>query len=232
MVIEKNKQGGCYMYCTKCGEQNPDDIFFCYGCGARLDGERTVESESAAGTRDKIKIISGMIAIAIIIGIVASVISWAGKGYDRTAAKYLDAVYDADAQGVIELVPDEVVDYLLEDTGHDDLNGFIEEFTEVLQEYADGMTSAYVKNYGDDGKISCKITGAADIKDDALDKVRAYYADMNINIEISTAKTVIYDLTVKDKETKTSQTVSMCATVIKVGRTWYLDYFNTSMYLN
>jgi predicted nucleic acid-binding protein len=218
------------MYCAKCGQQNPDDAFFCHGCGARLDGERTVEQKLAADNKKRIKTILGMIVVVVCIGIAAFAYLWITQGYKRIATKYMHARYDADAKGIVSLVPDEVVDYLLKDTGHEnDKNAFIAEFNEVLQESLESMKSVYAENSGDKVEISYKITEVNDCDADALALVKSYYNDWGIDVDISEVKTIRYDLTFRDTDTNTSQTENSIVTVIRVDGTWYLEYFDIGM---
>lgn len=208
------------MFCGKCGVKNADDATFCAGCGAKLDGGQVVKNSApvAANPNNKDRKI-GMITVAVIavIVIVLIIALFGGRSYKATVEKFVNAQFDADAEAVFELVPEKMIAYVLEEEGYDDdeFDKFIKEVNGELQDQLD-----YIERYlGKDWTVSYEILTAKDVTDDDLDDLKDDYED--IDIKVSAAKTVEVELTVKAGETETSNSLDI--SVIKVGRSWYLD---------
>lgn len=208
------------MFCGKCGTKNDDDATFCTGCGAKLNGAQVVKNSTpvAVNPNDKNRKV-GMIAVAVIaVIVIALIISlFGGRSYKATVEKFVNAQFDADAEAIFELIPEKMIAYGLEEEGYDDdeLDEFIEEANEELQDQLD-----YIERYlGKDWTVSYEILTVEDVTGDDLDDLKDDYKD--IDIKVSAAKTVEVELTVKAGETETSN--SLDVSLIKVGRSWYLD---------
>lgn len=222
------------MFCGKCGTQNPDTAAFCKSCGARLNGQakpavkKTVQSsvKNQSQTKrpapkhshrqnKKVGLIAAIvIAVVVLIGVFAL---FGGRSYKATIKKYVNATYDVNAGAIFDLVPDDMMDYMLEDDGYDrdDLEDLIEEANEELQNMIDQI-ERYV---GEDWKLSYKIANAEKVTGDDLADLKKDYKKMGV--KVSAAKTVKVELTVKYGETESSNTMNI--PLIKVGRSWYLD---------
>lgn len=208
------------MFCGKCGVKNADDATFCTGCGAKLNGGQTSPKATTvvASSNDKNRKV-GIIAVAVIAIVVIGIIIalFGGRGYKATVEKFVNAQFDADAEAIFELIPEKMIDYALEEEGYDDdeLDEFIEEANEELQDQLD-----YIERYlGEDWDVTYTILSTEDLTGDDLDDLKDDYED--IDIKVSAAKTVEVELTVKAGETETSN--SLDVSVIKIGRSWYLD---------
>lgn len=208
------------MFCGKCGTKNTDDATFCTGCGAKLNGEQVVKNSTpvAINPNDKNRKV-GMIAVAVVaVIVIALIISlFGGRSYKATVEKFINAQFDADAEAIVELIPEKMIAYALEEEGYDDdeLDEFIEEGNEELQDQLD-----YIERYlGEDWTVSHEILTVEDVTGDDLDDLKDDYKD--IDIKVSAAKTVEVELTVKAGETETSNSLDI--SLIKVGRSWYLD---------
>ncbi len=220
------------MFCGKCGTQNPDYAAFCKECGAQLS-QKTVPAN--ANTRIPLKVKPrpqrrhsapkgkrrqdkkiGMIAVAVIV-LIAAIMLLGGRSCKSTIKQYVNAQFDVDAAAIFQLIPDNMIDYMLEDDGYDrdDLGDLIDDANEAIQDQIDSIE----RYLGEDWKFSYKIINAEDIKGDDLKDLKKDYKRMGVNI--SAAKTAEVDLTVKVGETESSN--SMEIPLIKVGRSWYLD---------
>lgn len=208
------------MFCGKCGVKNNDDAMFCTECGAKLNGGQAVKSETSitATLNDKNRKV-GMIAVVAVgvIVIIAAIALFGGRSYKATVEKFVDAQFDADAKAIFELIPEEMIDYALEEEGYDDdeLDELIEEANENLQDQLDDIE----RYLGENWEVSYEILSVEDVAGDDLDDLKDDYED--IDIKVSDAKTVEVQLTVKADETESSN--SLDVSVIKVGRSWYLD---------
>lgn len=210
------------MFCGKCGAQNADNAEFCAQCGEKLKKITPTATEtetiSVPNQNDKNRKV-GMIAVAVAIVavIIICVTLFGGRGYKSTVKKFIDAMNDADAEAMVELMPEGVVDYALEQSGYysDDLDYLIEVLDESLEDTMDSLDS-YL---GEDWEISYEILDTDNIKGDDLDTLKDEYEEFDV--KVSAAKDVEIKLTVKADETESSNSINL--TLIKVGRSWYLE---------
>ncbi len=206
------------MFCGKCGTKNADDATFCTGCGAKLNGMQVTKRDIsvAVNTNDKNRkvgiIVVGVIAV-IVIGLIIAL--FGGRSYKSTVNKFVNASMEADAKAIVSLIPDKVIDYIMDEEEYEDEDEMLDDLEEELRNQID-----YIERYfGEDWKVSHEILSVEEVTGDDLDDLKDDYEDMDI--KVSAAKTVEVQLTVKAGETESSN--SMDVSVIKVGRSWYLD---------
>lgn len=208
------------MFCGKCGTKNDDNVEFCTNCGAKLNraAPRRTRAMSAASQNDKNRKV-GMIAVAVaaVIVVILGVFLFGGRGYKATIEKFVDAQFDADAEAIFELLPEKMIDYALEQDGYDsdELDELVDEMNEDLQDQLDSLDD-YL---GEGWSISYKILEDEDVKGDDLDDIKDAYEDADV--KVSAAKSVEVEITVKADETESSNSLDI--SLIKVGRSWYLD---------
>ena len=208
------------MFCGKCGVKNADDAAFCSACGAKLNGAQPVSDSAAVAVdqSDKNRKV-GIIAVAVIaVLVIALAIGlFGGRSYKATVDKFIDAQFEGDLEAIFELVPDELIDYVMEEEGYDrdEFDEFLEEGQEELQEQLDVIKAFF----GDDWEVSYEILEAEDVTGDDLKDLKEDYED--IDLKIKAAKTVEIELTFKAGEIETSESLEI--SLIKVGRSWYLD---------
>ena len=207
------------MFCGKCGAQNTDNAEFCTNCGAKLKkSSQTTVPVSVPNQNDKNRKV-GMIAVAVaaVVVIILGVVLFGGRSYKATVEKFVDAQFDANAEAIFDLMPEKMIDYALEQDGYDsdDLDDLIDDANETLQDQLDSLDS-YL---GEGWKISYEILDTEDIKGDDLDDIKDAYEDADV--KVSAAKDVEIEITVKADETEISN--SLDVSLIKVGRSWYLD---------
>lgn len=204
------------MFCGKCGAQNADNAEFCMNCGAKLKRNApTTATVSVSNQNDKNRKV-GMIvvAVAVVVVIILGVVLFGGRSYKATVEKFMDAQSDANAEAIFDLMPEKMIDYALEQDGKD-LDDLIDAANETLQDQLDSLNS-YL---GEDWKISYEILDTEDIKGDDLDDIKDAYEDADV--KVSAAKNVEIEITVKADETESSN--SLDVSLIKVGRSWYID---------
>ena len=208
------------MFCGKCGTKNEDNVEFCTNCGARLNKatSKRATAVSVTSQNDKNRKV-GMIAVAVaaVVVIILGVVLFGGRSYKATVEKFVDAQFDANAEAIFDLMPEKLIDYALEQDGYDsdDLDDLIDDANETLQDQLDSLDS-YL---GEGWKISYEILDTEDIKGDDLDDIKDAYEDADV--KVSAAKDVEIEITVKADETESSN--SLDVSLIKVGRSWYLD---------
>lgn len=225
------------MFCRVCGTQNPDHAAFCKGCGNQLKERAGVPTEAPARTPARVQSQAyqsrqparrndhrqdkkiGIIAVGAAAAVVLILIFvlFGGRGYKATVKQFFKATFDADGEAIVDLLPDDLLDYVLDEAGYDEdeLDEFIEEIEDEIEDQL-----AYIERYlGDDLDFSYKIVDSEDIKGDDLKDIKKEYK--RAGVKVSAAKEVEVELTVKAGKTENEDTITI--SVIKVGRSWYLD---------
>lgn len=221
------------MFCGACGAKNPDGAAFCQSCGAPLremQAEAVPQGGSAADSiqssqRNKMIGIAAVAAAAIVVVFLAFNLL-GGRGYESTVTKFLDATLDGDAETIISLLPDKMVDQALEELGYhpSDRDEAVEELNAALQSAAGSLKEAL----GDNLKVSYNVVSAEDLSASKLLELRQSYSVYDIDVE--GAKEVDVEMTVTATALDLSGTYTLTVPVVQVGRSWYLDAENFRIY--
>ena len=195
------------MLCKKCGTENPDGAKYCSKCGKSLNEKSTAKKNREKGI---------VLALCVIVAVVLLVYTLGGRSYKKTIDTFVTSQFAVDAQSIVELLPEKVLDKELEETGYSKTE-LVEETNDSLKKQVD-----YIDQYlGDDWKLSYKMTNVEDVTGDDLNDLKSNYED--INVKVSAAKTVEVEFTLKGDETEISNSLEV--SVIKVDRSWYLDLY-------
>lgn len=221
------------MFCGACGAKNPDGAAFCQSCGAPLremQAEAVPQGGSAADSiqssqRNKMIGIAAVAAAAIVVVFLA-VNLLGGRGYESTVTKFLDATLDGDAETIISLLPDKMVDQALEELGYhpSDRDQAVEELDAALRSAAGSLKEAL----GDNLKVSYNVVSAEDLSASKLLELRQSYSVYDIDVD--GAKEVDVEMTVTATALDLSGTYTLTVPVVQVGRSWYLDAENFRIY--
>ena len=195
------------MLCKKCGTENPDGAKYCSKCGKALNEKSTAKKNREKGI---------VLALCVIVAVVLLVYTLGGRSYKKTIDTFVTSQFAVDAQSIVELLPEKVLDKELEETGYSKTE-LVEETNDSLKKQVDSLD----QSLGDDWKLSYKMTNVEDVTDDDLDDLKSNYED--INVKVSAAKTVEVEFTLKGDETEVSNSLEI--SVIKVDRSWYLDLY-------
>lgn len=195
------------MLCKKCGTENPDGAKYCSKCGKALNEKSTAKKNREKGI---------VLALCVIVAVVLLVYTLGGRSYKKTIDTFVTSQFAVDAQSIVELLPEKVLDKELEETGYSKTE-LVEETNDSLKKQVD-----YIDQYlGDVWKLSYKMTNVEDVTGDDLNDLKSNYED--INVKVSAAKTVEVEFTLKGDETEISNSLEV--SVIKVDRSWYLDLY-------
>lgn len=195
------------MLCKKCGTENPDGAKYCSKCGKALNEKSTAKKNREKGI---------VLALCVIVAVVLLVYTLGGRSYKKTIDTFVTSQFAVDAQSIVELLPEKVLDKELEETGYSKTE-LVEETNDSLKKQVD-----YIDQYlEDDWKLSYKMTNVEDVTGDDLNDLKSNYED--INVKVSAAKTVEVEFTLKGDETEISNSLEV--SVIKVDRSWYLDLY-------
>lgn len=211
------------MFCGKCGAKNEDNAQFCAKCGAKLDNVVPMENVdvSSPDVNNKNRKV-GIIAVAVVavLVILLGVFLLGGRSYKATIKKFVNAQFEADVKGVFDLVPEKMIDGMLEKEGYNrsDLDDLLDEVDDSLE----SMVKSLDSYLGEGWKVTYEILDTEDIKGDDLNDIKDAYKD--VDVKVSAAKKVEIELTLKGDEEDTSY--SMDIYLLKVGRSWYIDLMN------
>ena len=195
------------MLCKKCGTENPDGAKYCSKCGKALNEKSTAKKNREKGI---------VLALCVIVAVVLLVYTLGGRSYKKTIDTFVTSQFAVDAQSIVELLPEKVLDKELEETGYSKTE-LVDEANDSLKKQVDSLD----QSLGDDWKLSYKMTNVEDVTGDDLNDLKSNYED--INVKVSAAKTVEVEFTLKGDETEISNSLEV--SVIKVDRSWYLDLY-------
>ncbi len=156
-----------------------------------------------------------LICVALMLSLVLCLTACGGSGYKSVVGNYVEAMNDCDAEKILEAMPKEYIDYL-EDQGMDK-----DDLIDELEYYLELMIEELEDEYGDDIKISYKITEDKKMDKDDLEDLQDEYDDMDLDIEIKEARELEIELTIKGDDDKDDDDLDLV--VIKVDGEWYLD---------
>lgn len=223
------------MFCGKCGAKNEPGATFCGVCGAPLGagapadgtgapaGGQPAPEMSAGGTvtasvhdsRKYKKIGIAAVAVIVVVAIFAVTSLFGGRSDTKTAEQLFEAVLDADADAIVDLIPTKIIDQVVEESGYTR-----EEVADELYSLTDNLK--YAMGYLDDSvKISYHATDSEDVDASQLSSLKEQYKEMDVNV--SAARDVNVELQVKADSLGLDQSTSVEIPVIKVGNSWYID---------
>ncbi len=213
------------MFCGKCGTENTESAVYCYKCGAKIGAEQQIsETISDIYTQSDIsqknrKIGIAAVAVAAVFVIILSGALFGGRSYKSTINKFFNAMYNADAKKIADLLPDGLLDYISDEEGI-----FVEEGFEALSEELKSQWETVNSGLGNNWKMSHRIISTEELSKRELSELQDIYKE--IDVKVSDAKTVKVEVTaeVVGKEFSDFMEIS----VIKVGRSWYIDIYSMS----
>ncbi len=211
------------MYCGNCGTKNDDTAAFCQACGAPLTAAPKVDpaGTTAMAQRQSYRK-TGIIAVVAAVVVIALVgwLLFGGRGYKATVEQFLDASMDGDVQGVMKLIPNDVIESAMESQGLDKAD--MEEFVDQAEDELEGML-AFGGTMAKNMNLDVDITGDTDITGEELKTLQQEYKD-NCNVKVKQAKYVHVNVSLDAGILSGAQDVDI--PVIKVGRSWYLDVYS------
>lgn len=180
--------------------------------------QQSYANSSGKGNKKK-KIAVAIVGIAVILAAVLLIKNVAGRSYKKTVKIYVKASLSGDAEELIDLMPEEMIDKTFEEEGFLNKEEMAEELEETLEEYLDSLDDYYGKGW----KYSYEIVDETDYSISELRELRMdLKEDYDIRLDIEEAKEVEVELEVTSKDGETSNTTSMGIDVIKIGNKWYI----------
>ena len=109
------------MYCGNCGAKNDDTSAFCQGVRRTIDaggapaqwsGDSCGAAGAFSGQKESNCSDSGVVVVLLAVWLL-----FGGRGYKDTVEDFFDACLDGDVQGIIELIPPDLIDNAMEQEG-------------------------------------------------------------------------------------------------------------------
>lgn len=227
------------MFCNKCGAELKDGAGFCSKCGAKLEGVNTgvnMAPQNTADVRTSVNITPqvesvnqkqktnrivgiAVVAIAAVLVIVVLAALFGGRSYKKVATRYMKDCLSLTTESIedmFSLLPQEMIDELLDETGMDDLG----ELAERMENYFKSERKAIEEQKERGIKFSYKIAETEDYSDRELRKLTESFEKQGIELKIKAAKYVTVELTATMDGEKETEEITF--SVMKIGRNWYL----------
>ena len=212
------------MYCEQCGAKNEPGSAFCSVCGAALapaqPGGPSAGTASASvpplWKNKAVKLAAAAAAVVLVIFAVSSL--FGGRSDTETAEQFFDAAFDADAEAIMDLIPKDLVDAVMEESGY--TRAEVEEEFESLA----GQLEASIGSLdflGDSVKISYNAVDSEDVDESRLDDLQEQYDEANV--DVSAARIVTVEFRVQADSFGIDESAPFEVPVIKAGKSWYID---------
>lgn len=208
--------------CSNCGTPLTEGSRYCIGCGKEIPEESdTVDSKpEKSGTSGKKSGSGKMIAIVtagavtLIALVIILVVALGGSDAEAVAEDFYTAIYEGDVDGVLALLPEEVLDYERATT---------REITERVEYRCDWALEYCEDEYGKDRDFEVESIHVNQFDRKKLRNKNESYEE-KFDMEIEEAAEVIVLIVYEGEDTQFGETID--TTVVKVNGEWYIDVFD------
>lgn len=215
------------MFCGKCGTNNEPGAGFCKNCGAplRRSGGPVTPPPASQPPKKKSKKI-GIVILIIVAALVAAFVVWKFFGdeifgnkisggcrnYEDAVTELFDAAFSADAEALLDLFPDDVLQREYE------LRGLTkEEFTDEVQDVLDELQDTLEDEASFDiRELKVDVTDAESYDEDNLEFTKTAYKRMGL--KATAGKLLTVEISYEENE-ETFEDFG----VVKIGDRWYID---------
>lgn len=212
------------MFCGKCGAENTEKAMYCAKCGAKIGTEQEISGKipdfynqpDISNKNRKVGMIAVAVAAVFIIILLGG--AFGGRSYKSTVNQFFNAMYNADAEKIINLLPDGLIDYVKK-TGI-----YSEDDLEMLGGELTSLWGNVGSTFGNDWEVSHRIISAEELSKSGLANIQDAYE--LVGVKVKDAKTVKVEVTAEGGGKEYSDFMEI--SVIKVGRSWYIDMFSMS----
>lgn len=201
-------------YCTNCGNELHGEKF-CTKCGTKIGIDVAPEVVTPLPVKKEKKFLGKFIAILVVFGIVITgFILFTSRSYEGLVKDYVKATINGDAEKIVSLMPDSLVDYIAEE----EYDGDKKEMIYDLEDKFDDMVEQ-LEDYGVDLKtISYEILEVEEMDEDEVDDLCDEYRRAELKIKEGKELKVELKIPMDGQE----RTNSIYIDVVKIGRSWYL----------
>ena len=229
-------------FCKNCGSEIKGTKF-CTKCGTKVEEAPAPPAmefpadigSMSFGMPEKKKSKGGLIAIIIsavvVVALVAAYFLWGdqilgmfggGKGGksspESVAEAFMEAYKKCDAEGIVDLIPEEVVKKSVEEEFDGDKEELIKDIQDALDKDKDLIEDQGSKM----SKIKYEIVDVEDVDEDDIDEMNETFKDKDVNLKVKDAKTVKIELSYTSEDEDEDETGTLKIGVVKIGSSWYL----------
>ena len=160
-------------------------------------------------------------AAVVVVLVIAAVSLLGGRSDTATAERFFDAVFNADAEAIVDLIPPDLIEAAIEESGYSRA-----EVEEEFQQMASEMSYALgaLDSLGDGVDISYNAVDSEEMDPDQLRYLQEQYDALHV--DVSDARTVEVELRVQMRSMGLDESTTIDIPVIQVGRSWYIDVTN------
>lgn len=201
-------------YCTNCGNELHGEKF-CTKCGTKTGIDVAPEVVTPLPVKKEKKFIGKLIMVLALLGIsITAFMLLTSRSYEALVKDYVKATMNGDAEKIVSLMPDSLVDYIAEK----EYEGDKKEMIFDLEDELDGMVEQ-LEDYGVDLKtISYEILEVEEMDEDEIDDLCDEYRRAELKIKEGKELKVELKIPMDGQE----RTNSIYIDVVKIGRSWYL----------
>lgn len=168
------------------------------------------------------KIICVLLVLVMMLSLTACGANGSYKSVVKTMTK---AMEKCDAEKMIKIFPDELMEILCEEEYDDDYDDMVDDLEDSLKDSMDWWED----QYGRDIKLSYEIDDADELDEDELEELMDMYDDyMDVDLDIKKGYEVEVEMTIEGKDDDDSE--DMVLTIIKVGSKWYIDIMSFDLF--
>lgn len=201
-------------YCTNCGNELHGEKF-CTKCGTKTGIDVAPEVVASMPVKKEKKFIGKLIVVLALLGILSTAFMLlTSRSYEALVKDYVKATINGDAEKIVSLMPDSLVDYIAEK----EYEGDKKEMIFDLEDELDSMVEQ-LEDYGVDLKtISYEILEVEEMDEDEIDDLCDEYRRAELKIKEGKELKVELKIPMDGQE----RTNSIYIDVVKIGRSWYL----------
>lgn len=201
-------------YCTNCGNELHGEKF-CTKCGTKTGIDVAPEVVTPLSVKKEKKFIGKLIMVLALLGIsITAFMLLTSRSYEALVKDYVKATMNEDAEKIVSLMPDSLVDYIAEK----EYEGDKKEMIFDLEDELDGMVEQ-LEDYGVDLKtISYEILEVEEMDEGEIDDLCDEYRRAELKIKEGKELKVELKIPMDEQE----RTNSIYIDVVKIGRSWYL----------
>lgn len=226
-------------FCRQCGAQLEDDAVKCEACGAEIkpaeetnqqpadaqaqavasDAENGENANPNAPAPKKLSTrnIAIIAAAAVVVIVVLIVALTAGGGYKSAINNYIDVMIKGQVNKLDKLAPQEYWEYY-----EDNYDMNIDDLEKDAEDMVDTIIDMLEEEYGDNVRVSYKVTKEDKLTDNELNEIREGVNDRYgiARKSVTEGYDISFDTTVKGNDDEMTSEAS--AYIVKIDGGWYL----------
>lgn len=195
-------------FCGKCGTAINSEKF-CPSCGAPVNSVNNDSKISANKSFNKKFLFIPIFIIIIIVALLTS-----GRSYNSLIKTYFEASLDGDSEKLISLIPESVVEYIVEEEYDGDKEDFIADLDDTLEYFTDLLDENEIEL----SDVSYEIIEENTLDEEEINDIEDEYR--KCDLKIKEGKEVEFEIKIPidgDEKTNTGY-----FNVVKSGRSWYI----------